>query len=275
VFFRSLATRGARELPDNIPDIITACKAARYDLVILETPGIGQGDAAVVELADVSLYMMTPEYGAASQLEKIDMLGFADVVAVNKFERRRAADALRDVTRAEPGLGQDLADCALAGSMAQAGRLALDSAVSPSRVLPGQVQDQVADLLCDGRASSPARVGPFPFDQTTVPGEQGAGRHDPMSPQALRQQSCQCSEHTAVGPIRLRAGDLTSQYRDLMPQHQNLQILRAATTAEQREPGEHARHGEVYEAEEHELRGWEPSSDALHEFWHPTGAPDR
>jgi len=164
VFFRSLATRGARELPDNIPDIITACKAARYDLVILETPGIGQGDAAVVELADVSLYMMTPEYGAASQLEKIDMLGFADVVAVNKFERRRAADALRDVTRAEPGLGQDLADCALAGSMAQAGRLALDSAVSPSRVLPGQVQDQVADLLCDGRASSPARVGPFPFE---------------------------------------------------------------------------------------------------------------
>ena len=99
VFFRSLATRGARELPDNIPDIITACKAAGYDLVILETPGIGQGDAAVVELADVSLYVMTPEYGAASQLEKIDMLDFADVVAVNKFERRGAADALRDVAR--------------------------------------------------------------------------------------------------------------------------------------------------------------------------------
>ena len=67
--------------------------------MILETPGIGQGDAAVVELADVSLYVMTPEYGAASQLEKIDMLDFADVVAVNKFERRGAADALRDVAR--------------------------------------------------------------------------------------------------------------------------------------------------------------------------------
>ena len=99
VFFRSLATRGARELPDNISDIITACKAAGYDLVILETPGIGQGDVAVVELADLSLYVMTPEYGAASQLEKIDMLDFADVVAINKFERRGAADALRDVAR--------------------------------------------------------------------------------------------------------------------------------------------------------------------------------
>jgi isobutyryl-CoA mutase len=99
VFFRSLATRGARELPEGIEAIIGACKAAGYDLVILETPGIGQGDAAVVPLADVSLYVMTPEFGAASQLEKIDMLDFADVVAINKFERRGAADALRDVSR--------------------------------------------------------------------------------------------------------------------------------------------------------------------------------
>ena len=99
VFFRSLATRGARELPDSIEAIIVACQAAGYDLVILETPGIGQGDAAVVPLADVSLYVMTPEFGAASQLEKIDMLDFADAVAINKFERRGAADALRDVSR--------------------------------------------------------------------------------------------------------------------------------------------------------------------------------
>jgi methylmalonyl-CoA mutase len=99
VFFRSLATRGARELPEGIEAIIGACQAAGYDLVILETPGIGQGDAAVVPLADVSLYVMTPEFGAASQLEKIDMLDFADVVAINKFERRGAADALRDVSR--------------------------------------------------------------------------------------------------------------------------------------------------------------------------------
>ena len=80
-------------------DIIAACQAAGYDLVILETPGIGQGDAAVLEHADVSLYVMTPEFGAASQLEKIDMLDFADVVAINKFERRGGADALRDVSR--------------------------------------------------------------------------------------------------------------------------------------------------------------------------------
>ncbi|MFI0446181.1 fused isobutyryl-CoA mutase/GTPase IcmF [Actinomadura sp. 6N118] len=99
VFFRSMATRGARELPDNVESVVEACKAAGYDLVILETPGIGQGDAAIVSLADVSLYVMTPEFGAASQLEKIDMLDFADVVAINKFERRGAADALRDVSR--------------------------------------------------------------------------------------------------------------------------------------------------------------------------------
>ncbi|MFC6885484.1 MULTISPECIES: fused isobutyryl-CoA mutase/GTPase IcmF [Actinomadura] len=99
VYFRSLATRGARELPEHIEDIVAACKAAGYDLVILETPGIGQGDAAIVPLADASLYVMTPEFGAASQLEKIDMLDFADVVAINKFERRGAEDALRDVSR--------------------------------------------------------------------------------------------------------------------------------------------------------------------------------
>ncbi|MBF6061927.1 cobalamin-dependent protein [Nocardia terpenica] len=99
IYFRSLATRGARELPTNIDAMILACRAAGYDLVILETPGIGQGDAAIVDHVDVSLYVMTPEFGAASQLEKIDMLDYADVVAINKFERRGAADALRDVSR--------------------------------------------------------------------------------------------------------------------------------------------------------------------------------
>jgi methylmalonyl-CoA mutase len=100
IFFRSLATRAAgREIPENLADVIAVCKAAGYDLVIVETPGIGQGDAAIVPYVDVSMYVMTPEFGAASQLEKIDMLDFADVVAINKFERRGAEDARRDVAR--------------------------------------------------------------------------------------------------------------------------------------------------------------------------------
>ncbi|MFJ3779975.1 cobalamin-dependent protein, partial [Streptomyces sp. NPDC090075] len=99
VFFRSLATRGGREVPEHLADVIDVVKAAGFDLVIVETPGIGQGDAAIVPFVDSSLYVMTPEFGAASQLEKIDMLDFADVVAINKFERRGAKDALRDVGR--------------------------------------------------------------------------------------------------------------------------------------------------------------------------------
>ncbi|MFF0203814.1 fused isobutyryl-CoA mutase/GTPase IcmF [Streptomyces sp. NPDC005017] len=99
VFFRSLATRGSREVPEHLTDVIDVVKAAGFDLVVVETPGIGQGDAAIVPFVDTSLYVMTPEFGAASQLEKIDMLDFADVVAINKFERRGALDAMRDVAR--------------------------------------------------------------------------------------------------------------------------------------------------------------------------------
>ncbi|NBH03563.1 fused isobutyryl-CoA mutase/GTPase IcmF [Amycolatopsis sp. SID8362] len=100
VYFRSLATRTTSgEIPAGLRESILACKAAGYDLVIVETPGIGQGDAGIVDFVDESLYVMTPEFGAASQLEKIDMLDFADVVAINKFERRGAEDARRDVAR--------------------------------------------------------------------------------------------------------------------------------------------------------------------------------
>ncbi|WP_323793617.1 fused isobutyryl-CoA mutase/GTPase IcmF [Nocardioides sp.] len=99
VFFRSLATRGAHELPEHLDDVVSVLKASGFDLVVVETPGIGQGDAAIVPFVDTSLYVMTPEFGAASQLEKIDMLDFADAVAINKFERRGAEDALRDVGR--------------------------------------------------------------------------------------------------------------------------------------------------------------------------------
>ncbi len=100
VYMRSLATReGGSEVSPALPDAIAACKAAGFDLVVVETSGIGQGDAAIVPHADVSLYVMTPEFGAASQLEKIDMLDFADFVAINKFDRKGAADALRDVRK--------------------------------------------------------------------------------------------------------------------------------------------------------------------------------
>ncbi|HET6285551.1 MAG TPA: cobalamin-dependent protein, partial [Amycolatopsis sp.] len=100
VYFRSLATRTTSgEIPTGLSESILACKAAGFDLVIVETPGIGQGDAGIVDYVDQSLYVMTPEFGAASQLEKIDMLDFADAVAINKFERRGAEDARRDVAR--------------------------------------------------------------------------------------------------------------------------------------------------------------------------------
>ncbi len=100
IFFRSLATRSTQsEVPESLAQIILAAKAWGADLVIVETPGIGQGDAAILPYSDVSLYVMTPEFGASSQLEKIDMLDFADVVAINKFERRGAEDAQRDVAR--------------------------------------------------------------------------------------------------------------------------------------------------------------------------------
>ncbi|MFS3129152.1 fused isobutyryl-CoA mutase/GTPase IcmF [Nocardioides sp. Bht2] len=99
VFFRSLATRGSHEVPTGLTDVIAVAKAAGFDLVIVETPGIGQGDAGILPFVDHSMYVMTPEFGAASQLEKIDMLDFADTVAINKFERRGAKDALRDVGR--------------------------------------------------------------------------------------------------------------------------------------------------------------------------------
>ena len=122
VFFRSLATRGGNQVPTNLPDVIDSVKAAGYDLIVLETPGIGQGDAAIVRFADISLYVMTPEFGASSQLEKIDMLDLADVVAINKFERRGAEDALRDVgrqmVRNREAFGQGPADMPVYGTSA-------------------------------------------------------------------------------------------------------------------------------------------------------------
>jgi methylmalonyl-CoA mutase len=100
VYMRSLGTRGSgSEISEALPGAIAAVKASGYDVVIVETSGIGQGDTGIVSFVDVSMYVMTPEYGAASQLEKIDMLDFADIVAINKFDRRGGKDALRDVSK--------------------------------------------------------------------------------------------------------------------------------------------------------------------------------
>ena len=100
VYMRSLATRQSNlALSKFVQDALDVIKAAGFDLIILETSGIGQSDTEIVEHSDASLYVMTPEYGAATQLEKIDMLDFADVIALNKFDKRGAQDALRDVRK--------------------------------------------------------------------------------------------------------------------------------------------------------------------------------
>ncbi|MBE0587351.1 MAG: methylmalonyl-CoA mutase family protein, partial [Hydrogenophaga sp.] len=100
VYMRSLATRDtSSEISAALPDVVAACKVAGFDLIVVETSGIGQGDAAIVPHVDIPMYVMTPEFGAASQLEKIDMLDFAEFVAINKFDRKGAADALRDVAK--------------------------------------------------------------------------------------------------------------------------------------------------------------------------------
>ena len=100
VYMRSLATRQSNlALSKHVSEAISIVKAAGYDLIILETSGIGQSDTEIIDHSDVSLYVMTPEYGAATQLEKIDMLDFADDIALNKFDKRGALDALRDVRK--------------------------------------------------------------------------------------------------------------------------------------------------------------------------------
>ncbi|SDU11083.1 fused isobutyryl-CoA mutase/GTPase IcmF [Desulfobacula phenolica] len=100
VYMRSLATRLSQtELPEALPDAIRVVKAAGYDIIIIETAGIGQGDSRIVDLVDISIYVMTAEFGAPSQLEKIDMLDYADMVVLNKYEKKGSEDALRDVRK--------------------------------------------------------------------------------------------------------------------------------------------------------------------------------
>ncbi|WP_313951922.1 fused isobutyryl-CoA mutase/GTPase IcmF [Accumulibacter sp.] len=141
IYMRSLATRDTgSELSAALPEVLAACKLAGFDLVIVETSGIGQGNAAIVPLVDASLYVMTPEFGAASQLEKIDMLDFADFVAINKFDRKGAEDALRDVRkqyqRNHEAFGQAPDEMPVFGTMAARfnddGVTALYQAMAPS-----------------------------------------------------------------------------------------------------------------------------------------------
>lgn len=100
VFMRSMATRNNHQaLSKHVPDAVALCKQAGFDLIVVESAGVGQSDASIVEGSDVSVYVMTPEYGAATQLEKINMLDFADLIAINKFDKPGSEDALRDVSR--------------------------------------------------------------------------------------------------------------------------------------------------------------------------------
>jgi methylmalonyl-CoA mutase len=100
VYMRSLATRGsAHEVSESLPEAIQIAKAAGFDLIIAETAGIGQGDSKITDMADVSIYVMTSDYGAPSQLEKIDMLDYADIIVINKFEKKGSDDAIRDIRK--------------------------------------------------------------------------------------------------------------------------------------------------------------------------------
>ena len=123
VYMRSLATRGSKtELSFAIKDAINVVKAAGYDLIVVETSGIGQGDAEIAEICDMSMYVMTSEFGAPSQLEKIDMIDFADLIVINKFERKGSEDARRQVQkqyqRSHMLFDKDLDDMPVYGTIA-------------------------------------------------------------------------------------------------------------------------------------------------------------
>ena len=100
IYMRSIGTRGATgEVPAALKDIVCAMRLGGFDLVVVETPGIGQGDAGIVPYVDIPIYVMTPEFGAQSQLEKIDMLDYAELAIINKFDRKGSDDAYRDVCK--------------------------------------------------------------------------------------------------------------------------------------------------------------------------------
>jgi hypothetical protein len=111
------------------------------------------------------------------------------------------------------------------------------------------------DLLRDRRAPGGIRIDPLILDDAPVPGEQGAGCHDPVQPQAPGQQPSQCGDHRTVSPVRSRAGNLTAQDRDLVPEHQDLDVLGGVASREQRQPAEQPDHEQIDQANAHERRG--------------------
>ena len=154
VYMRSLATRETgSEISAALPDVLAACKVAGFDLVVVETSGIGQGDAAIVPHVDVPLYVMTPEFGAASQLEKIDMLDFAEFVAINKFDRKGALDALRDVAkqvqRNREAFGRSVEAMPVFGTMAS--RFNDDGVTALYHALKARLVELGLDARLDGR----------------------------------------------------------------------------------------------------------------------------
>ena len=164
IYMRSLATRDAgSEISAALPDVLAACKAAGFDLVIVETSGIGQGDAAIVPHVDTSLYVMTPEFGAASQLEKIDMLDFADFVAINKFDRKGAQDALRDVRKQYQRNRERFKEAP--DTMPVYGTIA--SRFNDDGVT-ALYQGLLADLANKGLSAGPSRLAPVATRQSTA-----------------------------------------------------------------------------------------------------------
>ncbi len=223
IFMRSVATRcaGAGGLPPTIAPMLSACRLAGFDVVILETPGIGQGDSGIAAVADCALYVMTPEYGAASQLEKIDMLDFADFIAINKFDRRGAQDAYRDVCK-----------------QVQRNRAAFDqlaAAMPVYGVIASQFNDDGVTALYHGVSAALAGLGLAPGDGALAPISRRCSRHENKLIAAARVRYL--SEVAAT----LRAYKAAAKAQaEVARQRQQLRASRAMLMAESAEVGDSA-----------------------------------
>ena len=153
--------------------------------------------------------------------------------------------------------------------MPEAEEFALDAPVSPARVLPGQLPDQLAGLLRDWRAARGVGIGPLVLDDAPVPGEQGAGCHDPVQPEVPGERPREHGDHGPVSPVRLRAGDLAAEDRNLMTQYEDLHVFGGVAAGEQGQPAERPDHEQVEEAESMSAQGRSPGQMLCTSF----GAP--